>query len=328
MPLSKQNKLDTKVYSRTLLPSSWIRSTRIVGETGCERADKRGSRHGLELEIEELRFRGKTGGGGPLGGPQAAVWDGPLSRWPARGDRTTAGRQERGGGVSDRWWKKSLLPVAQPDACGHDGGRFAVDRPDEGPVRCAGRSVGSPPRGSIRRCRPKRFATRSAASATARSRCCTSRRNDSSTNGSWQPLARLHVSLFAIDEAHCISQWGHNFRPDYLKLAELAKELSAERVLALDGDRNARSVERHPRRVSDRTGRCDSHQVLSAQPASAQQRRQLRVSNTKHCSEPDRGAAAGLNAGLRHLAENGGRDRRAIDGGWVGRDRVSRRDGH
>lgn len=43
----------------------------------------------------------------------------------------------------------------------------------------------------------------------------------------------LHVSLFAIDEAHCISQWGHNFRPDYLKLAELAKELSADRVLAL-----------------------------------------------------------------------------------------------
>ena len=43
----------------------------------------------------------------------------------------------------------------------------------------------------------------------------------------------LHVSLFAIDEAHCISQWGHNFRPDYLKLAELTKELAAERVLAL-----------------------------------------------------------------------------------------------
>ena len=36
-----------------------------------------------------------------------------------------------------------------------------------------------------------------------------------------------------MDEAHCISQWGHNFRPDYLKLAELARELSAERILAL-----------------------------------------------------------------------------------------------
>ena len=46
-------------------------------------------------------------------------------------------------------------------------------------------------------------------------------------------IGSLQVSLFAIDEAHCISQWGHNFRPDYLKLAELTKELAAERVLAL-----------------------------------------------------------------------------------------------
>ncbi len=46
-------------------------------------------------------------------------------------------------------------------------------------------------------------------------------------------IESLNVSLFAIDEAHCISQWGHNFRPDYLKLAELAKEISAQRILAL-----------------------------------------------------------------------------------------------
>jgi ATP-dependent DNA helicase RecQ len=46
-------------------------------------------------------------------------------------------------------------------------------------------------------------------------------------------IGSMQVSLFAIDEAHCISQWGHNFRPDYLKLAELSKELAAERVLAL-----------------------------------------------------------------------------------------------
>ena len=46
-------------------------------------------------------------------------------------------------------------------------------------------------------------------------------------------LERARIALFAVDEAHCISEWGHNFRPDYLKLATRARELGAERVLAL-----------------------------------------------------------------------------------------------
>ena len=46
-------------------------------------------------------------------------------------------------------------------------------------------------------------------------------------------IGSLNVSLFAIDEAHCISQWGHNFRPDYLKLADLSRDLGADRILAL-----------------------------------------------------------------------------------------------
>lgn len=46
-------------------------------------------------------------------------------------------------------------------------------------------------------------------------------------------IARQRISLLAIDEAHCISEWGHNFRPDYLKIAGLAKELNVERTLCL-----------------------------------------------------------------------------------------------
>ncbi|KAG9386170.1 ATP-dependent DNA helicase [Pyrenophora tritici-repentis] len=41
------------------------------------------------------------------------------------------------------------------------------------------------------------------------------------------------IRLLAVDEAHCISEWGHSFRPDYLKIARFAEEAQVERVVCL-----------------------------------------------------------------------------------------------
>lgn len=46
-------------------------------------------------------------------------------------------------------------------------------------------------------------------------------------------LRSLQVGLLAIDEAHCLSQWGHDFRPDYLRLGRVRQELGCPQTVAL-----------------------------------------------------------------------------------------------
>ena len=46
-------------------------------------------------------------------------------------------------------------------------------------------------------------------------------------------IARIPLSLLVVDEAHCISEWGHNFRPDYLKLPSYRQQLQIPQVLLL-----------------------------------------------------------------------------------------------
>ncbi|KIJ21817.1 hypothetical protein PAXINDRAFT_165198 [Paxillus involutus ATCC 200175] len=46
-------------------------------------------------------------------------------------------------------------------------------------------------------------------------------------------MSHVKISLLAVDESHCISQWGASFRPEYLKIARFAEEMDVERVLCL-----------------------------------------------------------------------------------------------
>ena len=58
--------------------------------------------------------------------------------------------------------------------------------------------------------------------------------------GFLQLLRSLWVSLLVVDEAHCISQWGHDFRPDFLKIGRLRQELTNPPCLALTATATAR----------------------------------------------------------------------------------------
>lgn len=46
-------------------------------------------------------------------------------------------------------------------------------------------------------------------------------------------VAEVSPSLVAVDEAHCVSAWGHDFRPDYFRLGEMVEELGSPRIIAM-----------------------------------------------------------------------------------------------
>ncbi|RLK48641.1 ATP-dependent DNA helicase RecQ [Alkalispirillum mobile] len=62
-------------------------------------------------------------------------------------------------------------------------------------------------------------------------------------------LQRARIALFAIDEAHCVSQWGHDFRPEYLQLSVLHERFPDVPRIALTATADARTREEIARRL-------------------------------------------------------------------------------
>ncbi len=64
-----------------------------------------------------------------------------------------------------------------------------------------------------------------------------------------QAIAGVRVGLFVVDEAHCVSQWGHDFRPDYFTLADAAARVGARATLALTATATPRVADDIVRRL-------------------------------------------------------------------------------
>ena len=74
--------------------------------------------------------------------------------------------------------------------------------------------------------------------------------------GFMEALKRTPLSIFAIDEAHCISEWGHDFRPDYLKLSELRTQFPDVPIAAFTATATHRTREQIIGRLALQSPEC------------------------------------------------------------------------
>ena len=130
-----------------------------------------------------------------------------------------------------------------------------------------------------------------------------------SSPGFLDRIGQARIGLFVVDEAHCVSQWGHDFRPDYFRLADAARHLGAASIVAS----TATATPQVASDIVDRLGLADPLQVATgfdrpnlsfavARPAPHQKRALI----AQALKRPDSLPAivyAGTRAGAEEIAE-------------------------
>lgn len=157
--------------------------------------------------------RGRTG---------APLWACGISIGSASSRGDFVGGTLCSGGFSYRRREIALLPTSRYSAGRTHSGRFSAHSVDEGSGGCAcGEGIAAARLDSTLTAAEVAEVYESMVNGTLKLLYVAPERFVSETFVA--RIKRAKIGLLAIDEAHCISEWGHNFRPEYLRLAALAK---------------------------------------------------------------------------------------------------------